>query len=220
PAPVRIVEEAIVGPSLGKSAITSGLYSIAAGFLSVILIMAVIYASAGWIANLAVLLNLYFILGILSSLGAALTLPGIAGIILTLGMAVDANVLIYERVKEELALGKNLRSAIANGYKNALSAILDSNITTLLTGFVLLAFGTGPIFGFSVTLIIGILSSLFTAILMTRLVFEWALKKDKNIKFSFPSTANLLKNTNIDFIGKRKIFYSISGLVILAGLAS
>ncbi len=220
PAPARIVEEAIVGPSLGKAAIKSGLYSILAGFLSVILIMAVIYSTAGWVANLAVLLNLFFMLGVLSSLGAALTLPGIAGIILTLGMAVDANVLIYERVKEELSLGKNLRTSISNGYKNALSAILDSNITTLITGVVLLVIGTGPVFGFSVTLIIGILSSLFTAILMTRLVFEWALKRDKAVKFSFPFTENLLKNTKIDFIGKRKIFYTISGLLIVAGLAS
>ena len=220
PAPARIVEEAVVGPTLGAAAVSSGLYSILAGFLSVILIMAVIYSTAGWVANLAVLLNLFFMLGVLSSLGAALTLPGIAGMILTLGMAVDANVLIYERVKEELALGKNLRNAITNGYHSALSAILDSNITTLLTGFVLLAFGTGPIFGFSVTLIIGILSSLFTAILMTRLVFEWALKKEKDVKFSIPATANLLKNVNVDFIGNRMKYYIVSGIIIAAGIAS
>ncbi|MBI1220977.1 MAG: protein translocase subunit SecDF [Bacteroidetes bacterium] len=220
PAPARIVEEAIVGPSLGKAAISSGLYSILAGFLSVIIIMAVIYSTAGWVANLAVLLNLFFMMGVLSSLGAALTLPGIAGIILTLGMAVDANVLIYERVKEELAAGKNLKNSIYNGYKNALSAILDSNITTLLTGIVLYTFGSGPVFGFSITLIIGILSSLFTAILMTRLVFEWALRKEKYIKFSLPSTANLLKNTNINFIGNRMKYYTISGILIVAGIAS
>ncbi len=220
PAPARIVEEAVVGPTLGAAAVNSGLYSILAGFLSVILIMAVIYSSAGWVANIAVLLNLFFMLGVLSSLGAALTLPGIAGMILTLGMAVDANVLIYERVKEELSQGKNLRNAISNGYHSALSAILDSNITTLLTGFVLLAFGTGPIFGFSVTLIIGILSSLFTAILLTRLVFEWALKKEKNVKFSIPATANLLKNVNINFIGNRMKYYVVSGILIVAGIAS
>ncbi|MDX5321766.1 MAG: protein translocase subunit SecDF, partial [Bacteroidota bacterium] len=220
PAPARIVEEAIVGPSLGKAAISSGLYSILAGFLSVILIMAVIYSAAGWVANLAVLLNLFFMLGVLSSLGAALTLPGIAGIILTLGMAVDANVLIYERVKEELAAGKNLRNAITGGYSSALSAILDSNITTLLTGIVLYAFGSGPIFGFSITLIIGILSSLFTAILMTRLVFEWALKREKEVKFSIPATANLLKNVNINFIGNRMKYYTVSGIIIVAGISS
>lgn len=220
PAPARIVEEAIVGPSLGKAAISDGLFSIIAGFLSVILIMAAIYSTAGWVANVAVLLNLFFMLGVLSSLGAALTLPGIAGIILTLGMAVDANVLIYERIKEELEQGKNLRNAIANGYHSALSAILDSNITTLLTGFVLLAFGTGPIFGFAVTLIIGILCSLFTAILMTRLIFERALKKEKDISFSFPATKTLLRNSNINFIGNRKIYYAISGLIILVGLVS
>lgn len=221
PAPARIVEEAIVGPSLGKEAIQNGLYSVLAGFISVILIVAVIYSTAGWIANIAVVLNLFFMLGVLSSLGAALTLPGIAGMILTLGMAVDANVLIYERVKEELKAGKNMRTAIANGYDNALSAILDSNITTLLTGFVLLAFGTGgPIYGFAVTLIIGIICSLFTAILLTRLVFEWTLKKDKDVKFSIPATANLLRNVNYNFMGNRKYFYSISGVVILVGLVS
>lgn len=220
PAPARIVEEAIVGPSLGKDAINSGLMSIIGGLVSVILIMLIIYSGAGMVANLAVLLNLYFMIGVLASLQAALTLPGIAGIILTLGMAVDANVLIYERVKEELAAGKNLRTAIANGYSNALSAILDGNITTLLTGIVLLIFGKGPIYGFSVTLIIGILSSLFTAILFTRLIFEWRMKGDKEIKFSIPATENLLKNVNIDFIGKRKIFYGISGIIIAAGLVS
>jgi len=220
PAPARIVEEAVVGPTLGAAAVSSGMYSILAGFLSVILIMAVIYSTAGWVANLAVLLNLFFMLGVLSSLGAALTLPGIAGMILTLGMAVDANVLIYERVKEELAQGKNLRNAISNGYHSALSAILDSNITTLLTGFVLLAFGTGPIFGFAVTLIIGILSSLFTAILLTRLVFEWALRKEKDVKFSIPATVNLLKNVNFDFIGHRMKYYIVSSILILAGIAS
>ncbi|TNE80371.1 MAG: protein translocase subunit SecDF [Bacteroidetes bacterium] len=220
PAPARIVEEAIVGPSLGKDAINSGLMSIIGGLVSVVLIMLIIYSGAGLVANLAVLLNLYFMIGVLASLQAALTLPGIAGIILTLGMAVDANVLIYERVKEELANGKNLRSAIANGYSNALSAILDGNITTLLTGIVLLIFGKGPIYGFSVTLIIGILSSLFTAILFTRLIFEWRLKGDKEIKFSIPATENLLKNVNIDFIGKRKMFYGISSVIIIAGLAS
>jgi len=220
PVPARIVEEAVVGPTLGAAAVNSGMYSILAGFLSVILIMAVIYSTAGWVANLAVLLNLFFMMGVLSSLGAALTLPGIAGMILTLGMAVDANVLIYERVKEELSQGKNLRNAISNGYHSALSAILDSNITTLLTGFVLLTFGTGPIFGFSVTLIIGILSSLFTAILMTRLVFEWALRKEKDVKFSIPATANLLKNVNINFIGNRMKYYVVSGIIIVAGISS
>ncbi len=220
PAPARIVEEAVVGPSLGAEAISHGLLSIIAGFLSVIAIMALIYSTAGWVANIAVLLNLYFILGVLSSLGAALTLPGIAGIILTLGMAVDANVLIYERVKEELALGKSLRNAVTNGYKNALSAIIDSNITTLLTGIVLLIFGSGPIYGFSVTLIIGILSSLFTAILITRVIFEGAMKKDRNVKFFNGFSKNLLNNVNIDFIGKRMMFYTVSGLLIVGGLAS
>lgn len=220
PVTARIVEEAVVGPSLGKEAISKGLLSILIGFIAVILIMAVIYSSAGWVANMAVLLNLFFIIGVLASLQAALTLPGIAGIILTLGMAVDANVLINERIKEELGLGKNLRTSITNGYRNALSAILDSNITTLLTGIVLLKFGVGPIYGFSVTLIIGILCSLFTAILMTRIILERFLVKEKNIKFSSPATARLFKGTNINFIGNRKIYYTISGILIAAGLVS
>jgi SecD/SecF fusion protein len=220
PAPAKIVEEAIVGPSLGKDAVRSGLISIIAGFISVILIMAVIYSTAGWVANVAVLLNLYFMIGVLASLQAALTLPGIAGIILSLGMAVDANVLINERIKEELSAGRNLRNAIASGYKNALSAILDSNITTLIVGFVLLVFGSGPIYGFAVTLIIGILTSLFTAILITRIIFEWAAKKEKNVKFSIPATQNLLRGTNFDFIGKRKMFYGASSAIIIAGIIS
>ncbi len=220
PAPARIAEEAIVGPSLGKEAIRSGLISIMFGFASVILIMALVYSTAGWIANAAVLLNLYFIIGVLASLQAALTLPGMAGIILTMGMAVDANVLINERVKEELKAGKNLKNAVSLGYKNALSAILDSNITTLITGFILLLLGSGPIYGFSVVLIIGILSSLFTAIIITRLINDWMLKRDKNIKFYTKATENLLINVKFDWLGKRKIYYAVSSIVILVGLVS
>ncbi len=220
PAPVHIVEEAIVGPSLGKEAVQQGLVSIVIGFIMVILFMFIIYSSAGAVANIAVIFNVFFLLGILASLGAALTLPGIAGILLTIGMAVDANVLINERVKEELAEGKSLRTAIGSGYKNAFSAIMDSNITTIIAGVVLLIFGTGLIYGFAVTLIIGILCSLFTAILITRIIFEFFLKKEKNISFSNKRTKNLLRKTNIDFIGKRKYYYIGSSLIIIAGLIS
>ena len=220
PAPVRIVEEAVVGPSLGQAAIESSTISIFVGFLSVILIMFLVYNTAGLIADLAVLLNLFFIMGTLASFRAALTLPGIAGIILTLGMAVDANVLIYERIKEELEMGRNLRNAIANGYKNAASAIIDSNVTTLLTAGVLAIFGTGPISGFAITLIIGIISSLFTAFLLTRVLYEWLMKREKNVKFFFPFSKQLLRKSNFDFIGNSKIFYTVSGVVILAGFIS
>ncbi len=220
PAPVRIVEEAVVGPSLGQAAIESSTISILVGFLSVILIMFLVYNTAGLIADLAVLLNLFFIMGTLASFRAALTLPGIAGVILTLGMAVDANVLIYERIKEELELGRNLRNAISNGYKNAASAIIDSNVTTLLTAVVLAIFGTGPIAGFAITLIIGIISSLFTAFLLTRVLYEWLMKREKNVKFFFPYSKQLLRKSNFDFVGKSKIFYAISGVLILAGVIS
>lgn len=220
PAPVRIVEEAVVGPSLGQAAIESSTISILVGFLSVILIMFLVYNTAGLIADLAVLLNLFFIMGTLASFRAALTLPGIAGVILTLGMAVDANVLIYERIKEELELGRNLRNAIANGYKNAASAIIDSNVTTLLTAVVLAIFGTGPISGFAITLIIGIISSLFTAFLLTRVLYEWMMKREKNVSFFFPFSKQLLKKSNFDFVGKSKIFYAVSSVLIIAGIVS
>lgn len=220
PAPAVIVEEAIVGPTLGKEAIRSGWISVILGFIAVILTMYVIYNTAGLVADIAVLANLFFIVGVLASLQASLTLPGIAGIILSLGMAVDANVLINERVKDELKEGKNLRTAIANGYKYAASAIYDSNITTLIAGFVLLIFGTGPIYGFAITLIIGIFCSLFTAFFITRIVFDWLLKRDKNIKFWFSYSETTLANVNFNFMGKKKLYFLISGIVIGAGLIS
>lgn len=219
-ASVRIVEEAVVGPSLGKKAISSGLTSILVGFLSVILIMFLVYNTAGIIADLAVLLNLFFIVGTLASFQAALTLPGIAGIILTLGMAVDANVLIYERIKEELELGRTMRNAVSNGFKNASSAIIDSNVTTLLTATVLATFGMGPIAGFAIVLIFGIISSLFTAFLLTRVVYENLMAREKTVKFWFPYSKSLLKNANFDFVGRSKIFYAISGIIIIAGIIS
>jgi SecD/SecF fusion protein len=220
PAPTRIVEEAVVGPTLGAESIQNGLISIVVGFLIIILFMVAVYNQSGWVADAAVVLNLFFLLGILASLNAALTLPGIAGILLSLAIAVDANVLINERVKEDLATGKPMETAITNGYKNAFSAIIDSNVTTLIKGFVLLAFGSGLIYGFAVTLIIGILCSLFTSVLFTRLIFEHRVKKGKTFSFSFPWSRNLFRSINIDFIGNRKWYYIISGAVIVFGIIS
>jgi len=220
PAPARIEQETIVGPSLGKEAISKGLMSFIIAFVVVLLYMLFYYNYAGWAANLALITNVFFIMGVLASLGAVLTLPGIAGIVLTIGMSVDANVLIYERIREELASGKGVKLAIKDGYKNAYSAIIDSNVTTLLTAIILATFGTGPIHGFAVTLGIGILSSLFSAIFITRLVFERVLGQNKTPKFSTKLTEGAFKNMNINFLGKRKIFYVISSLVVIASIAS
>lgn len=220
PAPARIVEEAIVGPSLGKEAIRAGLISFILSLVLVLLYMAFWYSHAGWVANLALFANVFFIMGVLASLGAVLTLPGIAGIVLIIGMSVDANVLIYERVREELSNGKGLRLAIEDGYKNAYSSIIDANVTSLLTGIILYVFGTGPIRGFATTLVIGILTSLFAAIFLTRLVFMTLLDKNKNISFASKITENAFKGLSIDFVGKRKLYYIISGVVILAGTVS
>ncbi len=220
PAPAKIVEEAVVGPSLGREAVRAGMNSFILAFIMVLAYMIVYYNKAGWVASLALVVNVFFLFGVLASLGAVLTLPGIAGIVLTLGMAVDANVIIYERVKEEMRAGKGLRLALTDGYKNAYSAIIDGNVTTLLTGIVLYTFGTGPIQGFATTLIIGILSSLFTAIFISRLIFEGMLKRNKKITFSYKWSANTLSNTHFDFIGMRKKAYIFSGTLILIGLIS
>lgn len=220
PAPARIVEEAVVGPSLGREAVTNGMNSFILAFILVLAYMVVYYSRAGLVANFALLTNMFFIFGILASLGAVLTLPGMAGIVLTLGMAVDANVIIYERIKEEIRAGKGMRLAITDGYKNAYSAIIDGNVTTLLTGIVLYVFGTGPVQGFATTLIIGILSSLFTAILISRLVFTWMMNTNKKIAFSTKLTANALANTNFRFIDVRKKAYIISAVLIIISLAS
>lgn len=220
PAPTKIVEEAVVGPTLGQESIRNGLISIVVGFIIIILFMVSVYSTSGWVADLAVVLNLFFLLGILASLNAALTLPGIAGILLSLAIAVDANVLINERVKEDLSEGKNLNTSIGNGYRNAFSAIIDSNVTTLIKGFVLLIFGSGLIYGFAVTLIIGILCSLFTSVLFTRLIFEFFTKRGKTISFSNGWSKNLFKKMSFDFIGNRKIYYTVSGVLVVAGLIS
>jgi len=218
PAPTRIVEEASVGPTLGQESIQNGLISIVAGFIVIILFMFIVYNTSGWVADLAVVLNLLFLLGVLASLNAALTLPGIAGILLSLAIAVDANVLINERVKEDLNAGKSLDSAVRDGYKNAFSAIFDSNVTTLIKGFVLLFFGSGLIYGFAVTLIIGIICSFFTSVFVTRIIFEYFIRRKKTISFSMPWSRNLFRTTNINFIGNRKIYYLISSIIIVAGM--
>ncbi len=220
PASARIVEEAVVGPSLGQEAINAGLWSFVIAFILVLLYMIFFYARAGWVADLALVVNIFFILGVLASLGAVLTLPGIAGIVLTLGMAVDANVIIYERIKEELRAGKGIRLAITDGYKAAYSAIIDGNVTTLLTAIVLYVFGTGPVQGFATTLIIGILSSLFTAIFISRIIFTGLLDRNKTITFDLPATKNFLKNTKIDFIKLRKYAYIFSITLSVIGIIS
>ena len=220
PAPAKIVSEYIVGPSLGAESINSVLTSTLAGIAVILLFMALYYNKAGWVANVSLLVNLFFLMGVLASLGAVLTLPGIAGIVLSLGMSVDANVLIYERVREEMATGKSLRLAIAEGFKKAMSSILDSNITTFLTGLILYIFGSGPILGFATTLMIGIMTSLFAAIFITRLIFEWMLGKNQNISFSIKATQNLFKDSKFDFITGRRKFYVFSSVIIIAGLIS
>ena len=220
PAPARIIEEAIVGPSLGEEAISSGLTSFIFALLLVLVYMIFYYNKAGMVSNVALLANIFFIFGVLSSLGAVLTLPGIAGIILTIGMSVDANVLIYERIREELTNGKGIRLAIEDGYNSAYSSIIDANVTTLLTGIILYTFGTGPIKGFATTLVIGILTSLFAAIFITRLIISARLKKGKEMNFSNKFTKGAFKNINIDFIGLRKRFYIISAIIVILGLGS
>ncbi|HET6556968.1 MAG TPA: protein translocase subunit SecD, partial [Prolixibacteraceae bacterium] len=221
PAPANIIQEDVVGPSLGKEAINSGLWSFVIAFLLVLGYMLFFYSKrAGMAANVALLVNVFFLIGVLASIGAVLTLPGIAGIVLTLGMAVDANVLIYERVEEEMMAGKSLRMAITDGYKGAYSAIIDGQVTTLLTGIILYMFGSGPIKGFATTLIIGILTSLFTSIFITRLIFERQLKKNKNITFTTSFTKHWLRNTKIPFLAKRKMFYIISGTLITISIIS
>ena len=220
PAPARIIEEAIVGPSLGKEAIDAGFRSFSIALMIVLIYMIFYYNFAGIVSNVALLANLFFVFGVLSSIGAVLTLPGIAGIVLTIGMSVDANVLIYERVREELMNGKGLRLAVADGYKAAYSSIIDANVTTLLTGIILYVFGTGPIKGFATTLVIGILTSLFSAIFITKLVFYWRLSKKDSVSFDNKITKGAFKNTSVNFIGKRKRFYILSSIIILLGIGS
>lgn len=220
PAPATIVQEQVVGPSLGAASIRAGLISFIIAFLLVLIYMIFFYKGAGLAADAALLTNVILLFGVLSAFGAVLTLPGIAGLVLTLGMAVDANVIIYERVKEELKAGKGLGKAIHDGYSNAYSAIIDGQVTTLLTGLVLFFFGSGPIKGFATTLIIGIITSVLTSIFITRIIFDDRVNRGKNITFETDLTKNFLKNTKIDFISGRKWSYIVSGALILISLGS
>lgn len=220
PAPAKILQEQVVGPSLGAKSIKSGMISFIIAFLLVLLYMIFFYKGAGLAADVALLCNVLLLFGILVSFGAVLTLPGIAGLVLTMGMAVDANVIIYERIKEELAAGKGLSKAIADGYSNAYSAIIDGQVTTILTGIVLFVFGSGPVQGFATTLIIGIITSVLTSIFVTRMIFTGRVEKGKSISFENTMTKNFLKNTNIDFIGKKKWGYAISGVLVTIALVS
>lgn len=220
PAPATIVQEQVVGPSLGSESINAGLISFIIAFVLVLLYMLFFYNGAGLAADIALLCNVLFLFGALASFGAVLTLPGIAGLVLTLGMAVDANVIIYERIKEELRAGKGLGLAIKEGYRNAYSAIIDGQVTTIITGIVLIIFGSGPVQGFATTLIIGIITSLLTSIFISRLIFESRLARKKNITFDNKWTRNFLHNTKVNFLSKRKYSYTISGIVILICLGS
>ena len=220
PAPAKIVSDYVVGPSLGAASISAGLLSTIAGIIFILIFMGMYYSTAGIVANIALLVNLFFLMGVLASLGAVLTLPGIAGIVLSLGMSVDANVLIYERIREEITAGKSVRLAITEGFHKAMPSILDSNITTFLTGVILYIFGQGPIVGFATTLMIGIITSLFAAIFISRLVFEWLLDRKKPISFSIKATENLFKDSKFDFITGRKRFYYLSAAIIVAGIVS
>jgi len=220
PASADIVQAEEIGPSLGQEAIDSGMKSFLIALGLVLIWMLFYYGKAGIFSDIALMLNILLIFGILAGLGAVLTLPGIAGIVLTIGIAVDANVLIYERIREELAKGKGQKEAVSDGFSNALSSILDANITTGLTALILFIFGTGPIKGFATTLLIGILTSLFTAIFISRLLIDWYVNKGNKLDFSTSITKGLFRNIKIDFLKKRKIAYVVSGLIILGGLTS
>lgn len=221
PASANIVEEETVGATLGKESIQAGLLSMLFGLIIILAFMAFFYTSAGLVADMVLLLNLFLIIGILATAGATLTLPGIAGIVLTMGMAVDANVLIYERIKEELRLGKTMVTAIMDGFKNSSSAIIDGNVTTFITGLILYYVGLGPVKGFATTLLIGIITTLFTAVLVSRLIIEsWTSKPERKFTVFSKFSENFLGNITFDFIGKRKIAYIFSSLLIVAGIAS
>ncbi len=221
PAPARIIQEDVVGPSLGREAIQSGLWSFILGFILILIYMIFYYGwIPGLIADAALLCNVFLLVGVLASFSAVLTLPGIAGIVLTMGMAVDANVLIYERIREEIRAGKNMRKAIADGFKGAISAIIDANVTSFLTGAILAIFGTGPIKGFAVTYMIGIVSSFLTAVFITRLLLEDYAKREnaKELSFTTKLMQNFLQNMHINFVGARKWFYCIAGTLVIVGI--
>ena len=218
PAPAVIVQEAVVAPSLGQESINRGLISFILAFVIVLIYMVVFYNRGGWVSAVALVTNIFLLMGVLASVNAVLTMPGIAGIVLTLAMAVDGNVIIYERIKEELRAGSSMMNAVSAGFKNAYSAIIDGQVTTFLLGLVLILFGSGPVQGFAVTLCIGIATSLFTSIFITRLCIDWMLNHKKKMTFSFPFSENFMQNTKVDFIGKRKVFYIIACCAIVISL--
>ncbi len=220
PAPATIISYEVVGPSLGADSIAAGMISFILAFVLVLIYMIFFYKTAGWMANIALLFNVLLLMGVLVSTGAVLTLPGIAGIVLTMGMAVDANVIIFERIKEELRGGKGLALAIKDGFKNAYSAIIDGNLTTIITGAVLFFFGTGPVKGFATTLVLGIITSLFCSIFVTRVLLEWWANRRGTLDFSTKLTENFLKNVKFSFIDKRKYSYILSGVLIVASIIS
>lgn len=220
PAPTNIISEYTVGATVGSEAARAGILSSIIGVLFVLVFVMIYYNKAGLIANIALIVNLFLLLGVMASFGATLTLPGIAGLVLSVGMSVDANVLIYERIKEELLLGKTFPVAVRDGFQNAMSSIIDSNVTTLITGAVLFIFGSGLILGFATTLLIGIFTSLFSAIFVSRLLFEYYIKKGKTVTFFTKFTEKLFKDSNIDFVSKRKLYYTISSAIIIAGIVS
>ena len=220
PAPARIVQEEVVGPSLGKESINAGLISFIIAFIGVLLYMSLYYNGAGHVADIALFANVFFLFGVLASIGAVLTLPGIAGIVLTLAMAVDSNVIIYERMREEIRAGKGLRLVVKDGFHHALSAIIDGHVTTILTGIVLYIFGSGPVQGFATTLVIGLLLSLFSSIFIARLCFEWMLDRNMNITVGNRLTLNAFTKTHIDFIGLRHKMYILSLCIIVPGIIS
>lgn len=221
PAPATIVEDTVVGPSLGQEAIESGLISFLIAFVAVLVYMVVFYGvRAGLTADFALVCNLFFIVGVLASFGAVLTLPGIAGIVLTIGMAVDANVITYERIKEELRAGHSIQNAVQVGYSNAMSAIVDANLTTFLTAVILFIFGTGPIRGFATTLMIGIVCSFFTAVFLSHIIIDRLAAKHDDMRFSTKFTENFLQNVNINFLGKRKAYYIVYAVAMLVCIGS
>jgi SecD/SecF fusion protein len=218
PAPARIVAEEVVGPSLGQESINAGLLSFVIAFIGVLLYMSLYYGRAGHVADIALFANVFFLFGVMASIGAVLTLPGIAGIVLTLAMAVDSNVIIYERMREEIRAAKGVRLVVKDGFRHALSAIIDGHVTTILTGIVLYIFGSGPVQGFATTLVIGLVLSLFSSIFIARLVFEWMLDRNMNITTGNRFTMNLFQNYNIDFMGLRKKMYIVSLAIIVPGV--
>ncbi len=218
PAPARIVQEEVVGPSLGRESIQSGLLSFIIAFVIVLIYMSIYYGRAGNVADIALFANVFFLFGVMASIGAVLTLPGIAGIVLTLAMAVDSNVIIYERMREEVRAGKGMRLVVKDGFHHAYSAIIDSHVTTILTGIVLYVFGSGPVQGFATTLVIGLLLSLFTAVFLARLLFESMLDNNMTITVGNKYTLNLFSKLNFDFIKPRKKLYLVSAIVITIGL--